>query len=356
MHSTKTRMPGRDVIVIGASAGGVEALLAVVRGLPHDLAAAVLIVLHVPASSPSALPAILRRATKLRVVQGQNDMPLEHGTVIIAAPDHHLTLHGERVRLGRGPRVNGHRPAVDTLFWTAARALGGRVIGVVLSGALDDGTAGMVAIKAAGGATLVQSPSDAVCASMPASVLEQIEVDHVLPAADLPRAIAALVGTAARPARVRGPASAPSPVEAAMSAPDEDLELELVPPNDPRGASSGLTCPDCHGALWEISEGPGRFRCRVGHAYTAKGLFSAQCDDLEEAMWIAYRALHEAASLSRRLAERARAQKLPRLAERYELRETDALQRADMIRGALSRGSLDADGDARPEDDRFEDA
>jgi two-component system chemotaxis response regulator CheB len=328
-------MAKRDVIVMGASAGGVEALQKVIAGLPSELAATVLVVLHVPAQARSALPSILARAGRLRVAHPERTRELEHGTVLIAPPDHHLTLRADRIHLTRGPRINGHRPAVDPLFLTAARTAGPRVIGVVLSGALDDGAAGMAAIKLAGGATLVQDPSDALYPSMPKSVLEQIEVDHVLPAAELPRAIMDLVGREVADVEER---------DEMPKSPDEELETELVAPGDPGKPASGLTCPECHGALWRTkeSEPVERYRCRVGHAYTAKGLFAGQSEALEEAIWTAYRALQESASLSLRLAARARKQNLTKVVEQYEQRHSDALQRADVIRQVLERGRLDA--------------
>lgn len=190
-------MGTRDVIVIGASAGGVEALLTIVRGLPVDLAATVLVVLHVPPDVPSALPSILARVTTLRVVHAQPETKLEPGLIVVAPPDHHLVVRRGAVALDHGPRRNGHRPAIDELFTSAAASLGSRVVGVVLSGALDDGAAGMEAIKRAGGATLVQAPEDALCSGMPRSVLERVPVDRILPAAELSRALVELVGVLA---------------------------------------------------------------------------------------------------------------------------------------------------------------
>jgi two-component system chemotaxis response regulator CheB len=188
-------MAKRDIIVIGASAGGVEALKTVVTSLPADLPAAVLVVLHVPSDARSELPAILARTSRLPVAHARVDGPLAIGTITVAPPDRHLTLRGDKVHLSRGPRINGHRPAVDPLFQTAARSGGRRVIGVILSGALDDGAAGMVDIKLGGGLTVVQDPGDAQYAGMPRSVLDQMDVDRVLPAASIAAALVELVGT-----------------------------------------------------------------------------------------------------------------------------------------------------------------
>lgn len=210
-------MPKRDIIVIGASAGGVEALTALVAGLPADLPATVLVVLHVPSSSRSALPAILARVGKLPATHLTDDTPLRHGAIFVAPPDHHLTLRDDMIHLSRGPRINGHRPAIDPLFHTAARSARSRLIGVILSGALDDGTGGMAAIQAAGGATIVQDPKDALYASMPASVLEAIAVDHVLPAVAIGTTLGELAG--------RDVPDTPY-TEADMASPDEDMETE----------------------------------------------------------------------------------------------------------------------------------
>jgi len=186
--------PAKDLIVIGASAGGIEALRAVVAGLPSGLPAAVLVVLHVPSDACSDLPRILSRTSRLPVAHARADGPLARGTIVIAPPDHHLTVRGETVHLSRGPRINRHRPAVDPLFLTAALALGPRVVGVVLSGMLDDGAAGMLAIKNAGGATIVQAPEDARHPGMPRSVLELMSVDRILPATAIAAALVELAG------------------------------------------------------------------------------------------------------------------------------------------------------------------
>jgi len=348
-------MVKRDLVVVGASAGGVEALRELVRGLPSDLAATVMVVLHVPPGARSSLPAILQRATTLSVMHARDGMSLEPGTILVAPPDHHLTLLGRTAHLERGPRINGHRPAVDALFESAARALGPTVIGVVLSGALDDGTAGMLAIRAAGGATLVQSPSDAFYASMPKSVLEQTDVDRVLPASALAAAIADLVSPGER-APIADPPNEVPRNDDPSDVPTEALETDLEAPRDPTSRPSGLTCPECHGALWLVENGKSRrYRCRIGHAYTPRALLAAEAESIEHALWHACRALEETAALGRRLARDARAQNLHDLAEEDERRCADAAKRASALREALDGGGIDAptsadDGDRRGDD------
>lgn len=188
-------MPRRDLIVIGASAGGVEALQTVVSGLPADLPAAVVVVLHVPSHARSELPSILSRVSRLPVAHACADQPLTPGTIAIAPPDRHLTVRGAELHVSRGPRVHGHRPAIDPLFETAAHEAGRRVVGVILSGSLYDGAAGMQAIKRGGGVTVVQDPADALHPGMPRSVLERVNVDQVLLAAAIADALAEVVET-----------------------------------------------------------------------------------------------------------------------------------------------------------------
>src|SRR5437660_7226310 len=178
-------MPNHDIIVVGASAGGVEALRALVAKLPKDLPAAILVVLHVAPDHKSMLPRLLTGAGPIPAAHAKGGEALGPGRIYVAPPDHHLVVDDGVVRLTRSPREGGHRPAVDTLFRTAARFHGTRVIGVVLSGALDDGTAGLVAVKQRGGLAVVQDPRDALCGDMPRSAMENVAVDHCLPAAEI---------------------------------------------------------------------------------------------------------------------------------------------------------------------------
>lgn len=316
----------RDLVVIGASAGGVEALIRLVAELPADLPAAVLVVLHVPSTSPSRLADILDRAGPLPARQAAESMKLEPGVILTAPPNHHLTVRDGRVRVGIGPRVNLHRPSVDVLFRSAAAERGSRTCGIVLSGALDDGTSGLRAIRQVGGITVVQDPADALVSSMPSSVLEVLTPDHVLAADVIGRRLPEILDESAR--LNEGPAMrsdvAHSPATA--TSPDER----------PPGVPSQFGCPDCGGVLWEVDD-PTRlpFECRIGHAYSAQSLDDAQETRLEDALWAAVRTLEEQESLARHLLANPTLSGNERSRRRLERRGSQAHERADVVRGFL---------------------
>ena len=335
-------MATRDIIVIGASAGGVEALKALSADLPADLPASIVVVVHLPANAESVLPAILTRSGALPAKRAVDGDVLTAGQIYVAPPDHHVLVAGDRLRVTRGPRVNGHRPAIDPLFRSAARQRGARAIGVVLSGTLDDGTAGMVAIKNAGGAAIVQAPSDAMYPEMPRSVLEHVEVDHAVAVTEM----GALLGRVAGEPVGDGDGAPRPPI------PSDPLELEEPNDEEIQGRPPSLwTCPDCNGPLWELDDGAIlRYRCHVGHAWGPSTLLSSQTDALEDALWAAYRALRESAMLAKRLAERARAQGLPAVVERYEARHVEAIRRARLIRRVLEDGNIAARAATAPRD------
>ncbi len=317
------------LVVVGASAGGVEVLRDLVSLLPADLPASVLVVLHMPADAPSALPAILRRACDLAVRQATEGAVPRAGEVLVAPPDHHLVVVDGRVTLTRGPKENGHRPAVDVLFRSAARARGDRVLGLVLSGALDDGAAGSVAITSRGGRVAVQDFDEALYSSMPQAAAAASGTPDRLPVAELAalvhdwaRALPGLSGEAQA-----GTGELTKEVEMAELAPGAMHDL------DRPGIPSGFGCPDCAGALYQIEEGRLlRYRCRVGHAWSAESLLARQTVDLEGALWMALRSLEEKAALSTDLGHRADGQGHLRTATRFEESAQEALRAAELVR------------------------
>lgn len=321
-----------DIIVIGASAGGVEALMTVARGLAANLAAAVFVVLHIPAHSPSSLPVLLNRAGPLKALHPADQTPVEYGHIYVAPPDHHLLINDGLVRVVRSAKENHHRPAIDPLFRSAARWYGPRVIGVVLTGSLDDGTSGLAAIKERGGLAVVQDPAQALYSSMPQNALARVAVDAVLPLTSIAEHLVACV-------RKPAPADARFPVSSQLEAETRVAELEMNVLNTPQplvGTPSNFSCPGCGGVLNEIQEaGILRFRCRVGHAYSSESMFAEQGQALERALWTALNTLEENAQLSRRLEAQAREHNSEQVARRFAERVRQAEQHATQIRNVL---------------------
>jgi two-component system chemotaxis response regulator CheB len=329
-----------DLVVVGASAGGVEALSELVRGFPADFPAAVLVVVHFPADGTSMLPLILQRRGPLPAVHAEDGAEIRPGTIYVAPPDRHLLVDGGRVRLSRGPRENGHRPAADALFRSAALAGGPRVVGVVLSGTLDDGTAGLSVVRRRGGVTVAQHPDDALYAGMPRTAIDAGVVDHVVPASEIAPLLARLAQT-------------PNAEESSVDVPLDDFEAAIADmregaifPPEPPGTPAGLSCPECLGSLYEIRDGELlRYRCRVGHAYGNDTLMAEQGKKVERALWTAMQVLNERAALSRRTAERMEGRGSVHVAARFRALADDADAQAtvisDVLRMAAVRGGHD---------------
>ncbi len=316
--------PSADgVLVAGASAGGVEALIAFVRSLPPDTDEAICIVLHVSPSGTSAMPHILARAGSLPVHSARDGDPLLAGHVYVAPPDHHLLVEPGLVRLSQQPRQNGHRPSIDATMSTAAEAYGGAAVGIVLSGARDDGTAGLLRIKQRGGAAVVQDPAEALYDAMPLSALAHVDVDAVLPVGDM----AAWIAGPRDPRRAR-PDHLPAP---------EPHDSGVGRPPARTATGRRFTCPDCGGVLFEEdAEGLERFRCSVGHAFSIESLSHAQGERLENALWAAVRALEDRAVLLDRLADGSRHRQRHRSSDRFRREAAGARERARTIRAAIS--------------------
>ena len=288
----------RDVVAVGASAGGVEALRALVAGLPENYHGAVLVVLHVPRDAPSALPGILSRSGPLTATMAVDGERLHNGRIYVAPNDHHLLVLDGHIRLTRGPAENGHRPAIDPLFRSVARAVGRRAIGVVLSGSRDDGAAGLASIVRRGGAAVVQDPADALYPWMPRAALAQVTTDNVEPAAKLGGLIAGITA-------MELPDSLPADAgeDALLDAEVSMSELGSLTSDELAVPPAGYGCPSCGGALFQIASDPvPRYRCRVGHAWSPESLLDEQAVALEGALWMALRALEEKSALSRRMA------------------------------------------------------
>ena len=275
----------RDIIVIGASAGGVEALQKVLRPIPADLPAAVFVTLHIAPRSKSLLPEILGRAGQLRATHPKDGEGIEYGRVYVAPPDYHLIIERGHVHLSNGPKEQRHRPCINVMFRSAAMAYGENVVGIILSGELDDGTAGLWEIQRRGGITMVQNPEDAAFPSMPLSALREVAANYTLGATEMgPLLYRAAGGSETEAADKNG------------SAANESLEV---------GAQlTDLTCPDCRGTIWEVSRGSSKdYRCRVGHTYSAKSMLAGHFAAQEKALYAAIVALEEGSSLANRLAD-----------------------------------------------------
>ena len=316
---------GRDIVVVGASAGGFQCVMEIARSLPQNLPAAVFVVIHTSPNSAGVVPKLVGRNGYLHADYARDDQKIEHGNIYFAPPDRHVLVKRGYMRVVRGPQENGFRPAVDPLFRTAARAYGRRVIGVILSGALDDGTHGLSIVKRHAGIAVVQHPDEAVIPSMPLSAVQNVEVDHIVGIAEMGRLIERLVRETVEEVEVM-----PEKPDIAEMATEEPVADSLS------GAPSPFTCPSCGGSLWELTDdAPMRFRCHVGHVFTADSLSHAQSNGLEGALWSALRALEEKAALRRKMALRALGRKTAAIASDYEAQARDAEQRAALIREAL---------------------
>ncbi len=314
---------GRDIVVIGASAGGVEALTGLAAGLPADLPAAVFVTVHVPPYAVSSLPDILSRAGALPAAHALDGEAIQPGRIYVAPPNHHLLLEDGVVRLSLGPRVNHTRPAIDPLFMSAARVYGPRVIGIVLSGMLDDGTAGLQEIKAQGGVGVIQDPQEALFPSMPQSVLEHGGADYVLPA----QAMGDVLRRLTQDTLLKQELSLEQKGSTAMTDETPPAE-ETVQANiaaQEQGERDGMltvfTCPECGGSLWQADAGTlVRFRCHTGHVMSGATLFAEQAEHIEKSLWYAARSLRDKARLARQLAHDARARGSVLTAERFEVK------------------------------------
>jgi two-component system chemotaxis response regulator CheB len=322
---------GHDIVVIGASAGGVEALQRLAAGLPADYKGSIFVVVHRSPEARSEFDRILSRAGVLPAAHAIDGQAFAPGHIYIAPPDRHLLIERGRMLVVRGPRENRHRPAIDPLFRSAAWAYGPRVVGVVLTGNLDDGTAGLWAIKSCGGTTIVQEPEDAEHPQMPINALMHNRIDHRLP---LDRIPGTLVRLLSEPPPSSAPAQPPKTLldEIEFAKMNRDLRT-----TGPLGRPSAFTCPSCRGALWELEEGGHlRYRCHTGHAYSQQSLLIDQTSAMEESLYTALRAVEEKAAALRRLAERWPEQ-VPGVRHGYDERARELDRTADQLRALLTK-------------------
>jgi two-component system, chemotaxis family, protein-glutamate methylesterase/glutaminase len=323
----------RRLVVIGTSAGGLDALRVLIGGLPSDFPTAICIVMHTSPQSPGILGAILERAGTLTVANATDGERLRAGRVYVAPPDFHLTVEPGRVRVARGPRENRFRPAIDPLFRSAAQVFGPGAIGVIMTGNLDDGVAGLWAIKQLGGTAVIQDPEDAQFSALPRHAVRHVAADYVLP---LPRIAEQLVSLV----------SAVPVVAEAPSVPERlEVEVEIAKDNHARTAQwlklaepSAFACPECHGVLMQVPEGDRtRFRCHTGHAYSPETLLSAIAEGTETAMWNAIRALEEGALLIDRMARHLEQSHPGEDAGQFTQRSGEARRQADVLRSLVSQ-------------------
>jgi len=320
----------RDVIVIGTSAGGIEALRALVKQLPAGFPASISVVMHTAPESPGVLDEILKRAGRLPAVIPKDRERMVPGHIYVAPPDHHLLLEPCILRVTKGPKENRFRPAVDPLFRSAAQTYGPRVIGVVLTGGLDDGTAGLWAIKRLGGIAVVQDPEDALVPSMPRNALSYVKVDYCVPLEEIAPLLVHLTSQ-----RV---------VEEGEYKVPEEMDIEINIARDGHALESGIlklgepsifACPECHGVLLQLKEeNRTRYRCHTGHAYSADSLLADISEKVGETLWSAVRALEEGALLMRHIADHLGGSQNGAIAETFIRKANDAQRRANTVRTA----------------------
>jgi two-component system chemotaxis response regulator CheB len=331
------RLQPRDIIVIGGSTGSIESLKTIVRGLPASFPAAIFVVVHMTADYPSVLAQLLAQFGSLPASSPPDQQTIEHGHIYVARPDHHLIILDGVVRSERGPRENRHRPAIDPLFRSAAREYGPRVIGVVLSGLQDDGSAGLYAVKRRGGVAIVQDPRDTPWSQMPQQAVAYASPHYILRTQDIAANLVELVlaGQIAMPKKKSKGANGKNHKNklsgtAGLERPEENMDTAYN--DEGEGTPSVFACPECHGVLWEIKDG---FRCRVGHSYGAEGLAKELSMASEAALWAAVRALEEKSAMQRRVAEGMRAN-TPMSARLLDQSSADAAN-AKLIRDMIFR-------------------
>jgi two-component system chemotaxis response regulator CheB len=325
----------KDIIVVGASAGGIEALRVLAGGLPADLPASLFVVLHTSPESPAMLADILDRSGSLPALSPKDGDRIRPGTIYVAPPDRHLLIEPNLMRVTRGPKENRFRPAVDPLFRSAAQTYGPRVVGVILTGYLDDGTAGLWTVKQLGGTAVVQDPADALVPSMPLNAVTHVKVDYCLP---LDEIAPLLVRLTTEVAKHKGAYPVPKEVEIEVNIAKElkALDAGVLQLGEP----SNYACPECHGVLLQMKEGTlFRFRCHTGHAYSVESLLADLTEKMDDALWNSIRAFDEGELFMRHMAEHLSHGETDRSAESFLKRADDTKRRANLIRQVAMNGA-----------------
>jgi two-component system chemotaxis response regulator CheB len=325
-------MPARDIIVVGASAGGVETLMRLFKPLQPDLPAAFFVVMHVSAQTRSLLPDLLTRAGHIPARHAIDQEQIEHGRIYVAPPDYHLLIEDGRIRLSHGPKENRHRPAIDPLFRTAAEQHGGKAIGIILSGTMDDGSTGLKEIKRHGGLAMVQDPDEALYPDMPRNACAVTRPDFCLPVAEIGSTLPTLIRKPVKEGVMRNGSK-----DRGMKPEDKRIKTAKEVGRE-LGSPSGFVCPECNGPLWAMQDGKVlHYRCLVGHAYAPQNLFAAQTAEVERALWIALRTLEERVELQRQLSERAKKHKRSFATRQFLSKSQENARHARIIRRVLEK-------------------
>ncbi len=334
-----------DIVVIGASAGGMEALKKLVAQLPSNFPGALFIVWHVAPAYPSVLPQILDRVCSLPVAHAIDKEAIQPGRIYVAPPDHHLLVESGHVRVTRGPKENRFRPSIDVLFRSAARSYGPQVIGVVLTGLLDDGASGLYAVKEQSGKAVVQDPFDALHASMPMQAMKAVAVDHCVPIAEMGALLVHLTNSAVEK-KGEHLVSEQMDIEVKVAREDNAFENGIMK----LGKLSPYTCPECHGMLLQLKEGNLiRFRCHTGHAYSLNSLLAEVTECIEASLWSTLRGIEESEMLMSHMAEHLREANDGEMAERFLQKAEEAHRRSDLVRQAvMSHETLSQDKVSNP--------
>lgn len=327
MHEMKRR----NIIVIGGSAGSLSVLKILASQLPIDFPAAVFIVWHLQADSPGVLPEVLARCGSLPAKNATDGERLKMGQIYVAPPDHHMLVDPDQVRVTKGPKENRFRPAVDPLFRSAAVSFGSGVIGVILSGGLDDGTSGLSTVKEYGGTSVVQDPNDAESSSMPESALNNVNVDYCVLGEELGNLLIRLVAEEAMevPEVSLNNNNHKTEIEIRIAAEENAFEMGI----NELGEASNFSCPDCHGVMRRLKQGNIlRFRCHTGHAYSSETLLATLSESVETSLWSTVRAMEEAVMLLDHMAFHLNDTSV-KVAEQYSQKARDVQERTRILRG-----------------------